>query len=42
LYARRRGYEVGLERGRFHLVGVTLAAMLPLLACAPSARMRIR
>ena len=36
LCARRRGYEVGLERGRFHLVGLTLAAALPLLACAPA------
>ena len=32
--ARRGGYDVGLERGRFRLVGLTLAALLPLVACA--------
>ena len=30
MYTRRRGCEVGLKRGRFHLVGLTLAAGLPL------------
>lgn len=32
--ARRGGYDVGLERGRFRLGGLTLAALLPLVACA--------
>ena len=36
------GYDVGLERGRFRLVGLTLAALLPFVACALRALRRRR